>query len=352
MKIGNYEMGMKSEYQARQKLEISESARTVRQMPSTDSDDKTVDQDGKNTALVNNEDGSVSLSPEALALLRRDPKVEVSSLKLDENSLLDSKLWILKKTVEALTGKKISLGPVNIAAMGNGLAGTQVMPQQAVREVLQTYTYSEEESVSFSAFGSVATQDGRTFGFSLDFSLNRSYTETTTQWSRQVVNLTDPLVLNFEGTAAELSENAKINFDLDADGRVEEISFVGSGSGFLALDTHNDKSVRDGSQLFGTTSGNGFADLAAYDQDGNHWIDENDDVFARLLIWGLDENGNQHVQTLKEANVGAIYLGHVGTQFSMKGEDQKTTLGEMRSSGVFLTEDGRAGTVQQIDLAV
>jgi hypothetical protein len=49
--------------------------------------------------------------------------------------------------------------------------------------------------------------------------------------------------------------------------------------------------------------------------------------------------------------VGAIYLGHVTTPFAVK--DQANQLqAEVRSSGVYLREDGTAGTVQQLDLVV
>ena len=41
-----------------------------------------------------------------------------------------------------------------------------------------------------------------------------------------------------------------------------------------ALDINEDGKINDGKELFGTASGNGFGDLAAYDQDNNGWIDE------------------------------------------------------------------------------
>ena len=37
-------------------------------------------------------------------------------------------------------------------------------------------------------------------------------------------------------------------------------------------------------KLFGTSSGDGFKDLAEYDEDGNGWIDENDSIFNRLKV--------------------------------------------------------------------
>lgn len=360
MKIGNYEMGLQSEYQSKKHLEITQTSKRIK--PGTQETEEAAAKNGKIQAFEEREDGSVKLSQEALSFLQRNFKTNKADVTKDAGSMLDSKILILKKTVEALTGKKINLGafdPTSFRVTGggsqvssDGLAEAAAASNQVTQEVTQSYFYEESESVSFAAYGAITTEDGKEFGFSLEFALSRSYSESGTNRFTQTVNLCDPLVLNFEGSSAELRENAKVNFDLDADGTVEEISFVGPGSGFLALDSHNDKTVHDGSQLFGTKSGDGFSDLAKYDQDGNHWIDENDDVYARLLIWSMDANGNQRVQTLKEANVGAIYLGSVGTQFSMKGSDQSTTLGEMRSSGVFLTEDGKARTVQQVDLAV
>ena len=37
--------------------------------------------------------------------------------------------------------------------------------------------------------------------------------------------------------------------------------------------------------MFGALSGNGFADLAAYDEDGNNYIDEADSIFKDLKLW-------------------------------------------------------------------
>ena len=42
-----------------------------------------------------------------------------------------------------------------------------------------------------------------------------------------------------------------------------------TGNAFLSLDKNSDGIINDGSELFGAASGNGFADLAKYDEDGN-----------------------------------------------------------------------------------
>ena len=55
--------------------------------------------------------------------------------------------------------------------------------------------------------------------------------------------------------------------------------------------------------------------------------------------------------SLKEANVGAIALTYANTPFSLK-DANNDLLGQIRSTGVFLKENGGVGTVQKIDIAV
>ena len=133
---------------------------------------------------------------------------------------------------------------------------------------------------------------------------------------------------------------------------MDEISMLREGSGFLALDKNGDGKINDGSELFGTRSGNGFADLAVYDEDGNGWIDENDEIFDKLRVWSKDKDGKDVLKTLKEADVGAIYLGSTNSQFSLTDKKDNEVLGAVRSTGIYLKEStGMAGTVQQVDLA-
>ena len=85
---------------------------------------------------------------------------------------------------------------------------------------------------------------------------------------------------------------------------------------FLLLDRNEDGKINDGSELFGTKSGDGFRDLSEYDEDRNGWIDENDSVFSKLKVWTKDSEGNDKLLNLKQADVGAIYLGNIDTEFS------------------------------------
>ena len=221
----------------------------------------------------------------------------------------------------------------------------------------ETYNV-EQEDTSFSTVGTVRTKDGREINFNVNVNMSRRCEE----YYREELNvaqfaLYDPLVINLNTDVTELSDQT-FYFDLDADGEEEEISML-KGSGYLALDKNGDGVINDGSELFGTKNGDGFADLARYDEDGNGWIDENDSIWSKLKIWCKDENGNDVLYKLSDKGVGAICLKNVSTDFTMQG-DRKAQDGTMnanatnaviRKTGIFLYENGNVGTVQHVDMA-
>lgn len=218
----------------------------------------------------------------------------------------------------------------------------------------ETFT-AESEYTSFEAAGIAKTEDGRELPFNVGFEMSRSfmeYTRTDKLYSPEPVrNVCDPLVINVGADVASVSDQ-KFTFDLDADGKEDNISMLGKGSGFLALDKNEDGKVNDGSELFGAKSGNGFSDLAEYDEDGNGWIDENDAVFDKLKIWYRHEDGTDRLINLKDGDVGAIYLGNASTEYSLKNGDSHELNGILRSTGIFLKESAGAGTIQHVDLAL
>ncbi len=212
-------------------------------------------------------------------------------------------------------------------------------------------TLVEQEAVSVQAGGYVQTEDGRSISFGVNLNMSREFASQVNIETQQQVVMTDPLVINMDELPAGVRDMT-FQFDIDCDGKLDEISMLREGSGFLALDKNGDGKINDGSELFGTRSGNGFADLAVYDEDGNGWIDENDEIFDQLRIWSKDKDGKDVLKTLKEADVGAIYLGSTKSQFSITDKKENDVLGAVRSTGIYLKEStGTAGTVQQVDLA-
>ena len=155
------------------------------------------------------------------------------------------------------------------------------------------------------------------------------------------------MILSFNGELPNL-DTQTFDFDIDMDGKSDQISKLKKGSGFLALDKNNNGIIDDGYELFGTQNGNGFIDLKRYDKDANGWIDENDSIFDSLRIWNKTKDEDTLV-AIGEVGIGAIYLGYAEGDFDIK--DESKTLGRIKSNGLFLNEDGTSGLVAQIDFA-
>lgn len=286
-------------------------------------------------------------------------QVSASDTYTGNDEALDPKLSLIRDLIARLTGRfpKLFAGfeataptYTNSGTVPSANFTTNASPSISYQETRQ---YAEYESTQFSANGVINTADGKQINFTIDIAMERSYFESSSLSLKMgaAPETTDPLVLNFNGTAAALS-NQRFAFDLNADGQTtEQINQLVSGSGFLSFDKNGDGKINNGAELFGALTGNGFQELAALDDDKNGWIDENDAAFSQLSVWQPAGDGQTTLQSLTEAGVGAIYLGHVATPFSIKNE-QNDLLGQIRSTGVFLNEDGSSGSINQIDLTV
>jgi len=279
------------------------------------------------------------------------------------------KIALIEKMIEMLTGKKYKMRVLDPAALKAGQESANLAQQAANGTATQApqsaapakhygwgmsyvlhQTRTEQETTTMQTSGVVKTADGREINFTMDVSMSRQFASRLDVSVRAGDAPVDPLIINLSDVPGTLTER-KYSFDIDSDGDADQISFAGQGSGFLALDRNGDGAINDGSELFGPESGNGFADLAQLDGDGNHWIDENDPIFSKLRIWTKDEAGADQLVALGQAGVGAIYLGNVATEFAVKDAANELQ-GQVRRSGMFLRESGVAGVIQQIDLAV
>lgn len=329
--------------------------------------------DGKQGNKAGMDAVKVDVSALAKELQQKATGTEAAKEVSDPFELSDEnkrKLEMLQRFMEALTGKKFKFVVPQLdketrqamttqlslqlpAAGGGGGGGSQAGGPQRVGWGVR-YDYSREhyeaEQVSFQAQGLVKTGDGREIRFDMQMNMSRELYQSEHVSLKAGDAAIDPLVIEFGQPFAKFS-GQKVNFDLDSDGSMEEIPFLASGSGFLMLDKNNDGKATDGSELFGPSTGQGFSELAAYDADGNQWIDENDPIYNKLRIWTKDANGQDQLLALGQAGVGAIYLGNVATEFSMK-DAAGNAQGQMRTSSVFLKENGQVGMVKQIDLIV
>jgi len=303
----------------------------------------------------------VQISPEARQLQQTATQPLDQAASAEDVSLSeDPKLRAMRLILEALTGRKIHITrfeqpstEASAPSAGTGAKPTDAPParQGWGFEYDRVETVSEQEAMTFSAAGQVVTTDGRTIDFQVQLGMQREFSSTDTVHVRAGdAKLVDPLVINFNGKAAELSEG-RFAFDLNGDGKDEQISGLAPGSGFLALDRNGDGKINNGLELFGPATGQGFAELAKLDSDGNGWLDENDPKYAELRVWLRDAAGNDSLASLAEKNVGAILLNPAKTAFALK-DSENGVQGQLRETSIFLGENGGAGTVQEVDLAV
>lgn len=218
------------------------------------------------------------------------------------------------------------------------------------RTEYMSYSYTETESLSFTSQGIVKTKDGRELNFDIELSMSREFSQKMEISCESVeVMMTDPLVISLDSNPIGVSDQ-KWMFDIDADGKVDQISLLSNGSGFLVFDKNNNGKIDDGSEMFGAKTGNGFKDLSEYDLDKNGWIDEADDIYSKLAVWVKDDAGNDKMLSLKQANVGAIYLGNVKSEYALKSDKDNSYNAQIRRSGIYLSESGQSRTIQQLDM--
>ncbi|MCC2606855.1 hypothetical protein [Planctobacterium marinum] len=274
------------------------------------------------------------------------------------DSHLDAKIWQLKSVVESFIGREIHLHHLQEEqespdqSVSNG-RNNQRPPTSSTAELIYQYqeSYQEDESSLFIASGEVTLQSGETIQLELQQFTQRSfYQANSLEMKIGEIELTDPLVINLQGASVSLSQRTH-QFDLDQDGQQDTIHFATGQSGFLALDRNNNSLIDDGSELFGAKTGNGFAELAQYDEDQNGFIDAGDSVFSRLQFYQKNALGEDQLSNISELGIGALYLGQQASPFDIKDADNQLQA-KVRSSGLFINNNGTVGSLQQIDLVV
>jgi len=209
-----------------------------------------------------------------------------------------------------------------------------------------------EQRMIFESVGEVQTVDGRSISFMMQLDFHNDFRhesqEETFTGNAQWI---DPLVISLTGEVPQISDGS-FEFDLNGDGTInksqETMGRLSSGMAYIAFDKNGDGIINDGNELFGATSGQGFAELAAYDSDGNGWIDENDAIFERLSVWQPDaENA---LTSFGQAGVGAIYLHAEQTPFELTNISGQADA-RITQSSVVLMESGVTSSVFQLEWA-
>ena len=304
--------------------------------------------------MLNIKEDILKIDNYAVAMNAQYYNLQASSVEAEisntSNSFKKDKSSDIKKVVLDDENLKLAKDRLSFELSKSILKNLHGVSQRLVGDRVEISTrYEEAQSLNFRLDAKIQA-DSKEISLSINLSLSRSFVEQT-KLSKELIQrpLQDPLVISLDGMMPSLSSTS-FAFDIDSDGKSDQVSMLGGGSAFLALDKNSNNLTDDGNELFGTKSGDGFADLRKYDDDENGWIDENDAVFNKLRVWRKSE-GKDELIALGEVGIGAIFLGNIETPFSLKS-DLNQLLGEMRKSGFVLFESGRAGVISQIDLAV
>lgn len=198
------------------------------------------------------------------------------------------------------------------------------------------------QAVQANFSGQLQLRDGSSVSFAFEFSMQvswarYSYTEQTLQ---------DPLIVSLDNSAARLTDSHTA-FDLLSNGSSVQLPQLAAQQFYLAYDRNQDQRVNNGSELFGPRTGQGFAELAKFDDNGNGFIDPGDDIWQYLYLW----RPKQDLLSMTEAKLGAFSVSSVETPMPLLDKQQQKN-GEIQRSGLAFTDDAKPVLVQQIDLVV
>ena len=207
----------------------------------------------------------------------------------------------------------------------------------------------EAESLRLDMQASLQLADGRRLDASLSLAMDRQF------YSRNAIHLQsgqrqDPLILDFTGQGVALSDR-RVDFDLRADGSLLRMPVPEAGNALLVKDRNGNGVIDDGSEVPGALSGDVWADLRRLDADNNGFIDRADPAFQRLGLLMFDPNGGQRLYSLQQLGVKAIALDAIESPFSLT-DANNNRLGEIRSTGYFLTDSLAMRPAQQVDFFV
>lgn len=231
-------------------------------------------------------------------------------------------------------------------------------PQNRYRAVIKrsfsyekTVEYKQEDSISFKTNAIIKTKN-KDINLDLDFSFSQKFYEKHSEKiDFEELSFLDPLVINYNNESSGfdlINKEFTFKFDLDLDGVEEEIPMLNKGVCFLALDKNSNGIIDNGSELFGPSTDNGFEELRVYDKDKNGWIDENDEVFDKLRIYSKNKDGEDTLVALGETGVGALYLNNSKIDLNIN-KNVEESLANIKSTSIFLKEDGTAGLLTSLD---
>jgi Ca2+-binding RTX toxin-like protein/LysM repeat protein len=182
-----------------------------------------------------------------------------------------------------------------------------------------------------------------------------------------------PLVLDLDGDGIETMSmtDYQIRFDLSGDGFATQTGWVGADDGLLVIDNNGDGKINNINELFGDNSSltpeelaqivpgdpdsdnpyqyaPGFADLAAFDENGDGVVDLSDSGFSSILVW-QDVNSNAVTEEGELVTLGS--LGITGLNHGYQVANQNNNDNVVTGISTFNKSDGTTGELVDVYFA-
>ena len=168
----------------------------------------------------------------------------------------------------------------------------------------------------------------------------------------------DPILLDLDGNGLEtVGLAANVYFDHNGDDVLTRTGWVGPNDVLLVWDRNANGTIDTGAELFGdftplpngTLAPNGFAALAALDENGDGIIDASDPAFADLKLWkDADQNGQTgagELIALAEAGIVSLSLANTVKNQSLSNGNKLTR------EGHFTRADGSTAAMGEFQFA-
>ena len=175
---------------------------------------------------------------------------------------------------------------------------------------------------------------------------------TLTNLTSLIGTVVDPIIIDLGAVGFAFSPiDIGVQFDLTADGLVDQVAWTTGVDGILAYDVDGSGSIENGSEIFtpwfaGGVFASGVEALASLDSNADGVIDAFDTTFNNLLVW-VDVNLNGLSDTGELTSLTAQGIASISLNTTTPGDaeiDGQTVL----SQGMFTNIDGSSGAFVEV----
>ncbi|WP_157265487.1 hypothetical protein [Thiobacillus thioparus] len=135
-----------------------------------------------------------------------------------------------------------------------------------------------------------------------------------------------PIAIDLDGDGVETVSigQSGVDFDITGDGVAERTGWLSPDDAFLVMDRNGNKKIDGVSEMFGGLNrGDGFAELALLDSNGDGVINKKDKSFSSLRLW-QDKNSNGttdkgELLKLKSLGITELSLDYAKSEYIENG---------------------------------